>query len=197
MRVEIRSVKKSALTLLAVVVTASVLLPCHASAAPIALAPYRLNDLRAEFNRASERVRIVALLSPTCGGCQRGQRVVQSVFSKYPDDPRIRGFVVWLPMLRSDSEQAAEIQAGAFVDGRLVQRWDGDRAAGDLIAKRLGLSRTAWDVYLLYAPGVKWIDDQPPMPTFWMHQLYPDTGADQRFCLNPTVLLGKVADLLR
>ncbi len=65
------------------------------------------------------------------------------------------------------------------------------------IAKRLGLNRTAWDVYLLYAPGVKWIGDQPPMPTFWMHQLYPDTGADQRFCLNPTVLLGKVADLLR
>ena len=89
------------------------------------------------------------------------------------------------------------MQAGAFVDGRLVQRWDGDRAAGNLIAKRLGLNRTAWDVYLLYAPGVKWIGDQPPMPTFWMHQLYPDTGADQRFCLNPTVLLGKVADLLR
>jgi hypothetical protein len=107
MRVEIRSVRKSAHTLLAVIVTASVLLPCHASAAPIALAPYRLNDLRAEFNRASDRVRIVALLSPTCGG------------------------------------------------------------------------------------------DQPPMPAFWMHQLYADTGADQRFCLNPTVLLGKVADLLR
>ena len=197
MRVEIRSVRKNANTLLALVITASVLLPCRASSAPIALASYRLNDLRAEFNRASERVRIVALLSPTCGECQRVQRVVQSVFSKYPDDPRIRGFVVWLPMLRSDSEQAAEMQAGAFVDGRLLQRWDGDRAAGNLIAKRLGLNRTAWDVYLLYAPGVKWIGDQPPMPTFWMHQLYPDTGADQRFCLNPTVLLGKVADLLR
>src|SRR2546428_18945 len=41
------------------------------------------------------------------------------------------------------------------------------------------------------------MDDQPPMPVFWMHQLYPETGADQRFCLNPTVSLGKVADLLR
>jgi len=84
MRVEIRSVRKNANTLLAVVITASVLLPCRAFSAPIALAPYRVNDLRAEFNRASERVRIVALLSPTCGGCQRGQRVVQSVFSKNP-----------------------------------------------------------------------------------------------------------------
>jgi len=102
MRVEIRSVRKNARSLLTVIVTASVLLPCLASAEPIALAPYRLNDLRAEFNRASERVRLVALLSPTCGGCQRGQRVVQSIFSKYPDDARIRGFVVWLPMLRSD-----------------------------------------------------------------------------------------------
>ena len=27
---------------------------------------------------------MIALLSPTCGVCQKGQRVVQSVFSKYP-----------------------------------------------------------------------------------------------------------------
>jgi hypothetical protein len=130
-------------------------------------------------------VRVVALLSPTCGGCQRGQRVVQSVFSKYPHDPRLRGFVVWLPMLRTDSEQAAEMQAGAFVDGRLVQRWDGDRAAGDLIAKRLGLNRTAWNVYLL------------------MHRARNGSAISLRCrrsgCINsiPTVLLGEVADLLR
>ena len=61
----------------------------------------------------------------------------------------------------------------------------------------IGLNCTVWDVYLLNAPGVKWIGDQPPMPTFWMHQLFAETGADQRFCLNPTVFLGRIDDLLR
>ena len=166
------------------------------SAKPVALGAYRTQQLRDEFNRASDRVRVVALLSPTCGICQKGQRVVQSVFSKYPNDARLRGFVVWLPMLPSDSKEAAGAQAASFVDQRLVQQWDGDRASGNLMAKTLALKGSAWDVYLLYARGVKWTGEQPPPPTFWMHQLRAEDGADQRACLNPAVFVGKVAALL-
>jgi periplasmic mercuric ion binding protein len=167
------------------------------AAKPVSLAGYRTDELRAEFNRASDRVRVVALLSPTCGICQKGQRVVQSVFAKNANDARLRGFVVWLPMLPSDSKESAGAQAASFVDGRLMQQWDGDRASGNLLAKTLGLKGSAWDVYLLYAPGVKWTGDQPPAPTFWMHQLREESGADQRACLNPAVFEGKVAELLR
>ena len=167
------------------------------AAKPVSLAGYRTDELRAEFNRASDRVRVVALLSPTCGICQKGQRVVQSVFAKNANDARLRGFVVWLPMLPSDSKDSAGAQAASFVDGRLMQQWDGDRASGNLLAKTLGLKGAAWDVYLLYAPGVKWTGEQPPAPTFWMHQLREESGADQRACLNPAVFEGKVAELLR
>lgn len=167
------------------------------AAKPVSLAGYRTDELRTEFNRASDRVRVVALLSPTCGICQKGQRVVQSVFSKHANDARLRGFVVWLPMLPSDSKESAGAQAASFVDGRMMQQWDGDRASGNLLAKTLGLKGSAWDVYLLYAPGVKWTGDQPPAPTFWMHQLREESGADQRACLNPAVFEGKVAELLR
>jgi copper chaperone CopZ len=163
----------------------------------ISLAAYRAEELRDEFNRASDRVRVVALLSPTCSYCQHGQRVVQSVFSKFSADQRLRGFVVWLPMLPTDDERAAMAQAGAFTDARLRQEWDGSRASGVLLSKTLNLKRAAWDVYLLYAPGVKWTGDVPPQPTFWMHQLRADSGADQKACLNPAVFLSKVAELLR
>jgi mercuric ion binding protein len=166
------------------------------SAKPVALGAYRTQQLRDEFNRAGDRVRVVALLSPTCGVCQKGQRVVQSVFSRYPNDARLRGFVVWLPMLPSDSRETAAAQAASFVDQRLVQQWDGDRASGNLMAKTLALKGAAWDVYLLYAPGVTWTGEQPPAPTFWMHQLRAEDGADQRACLNPAVFAGKVAALL-
>ena len=166
------------------------------AAKPVALGAYHAQQLRDEFNRASDRVRVVALLSPTCGVCQKGQRVVQSVFSKYPNDRRLRGFVVWLPMLPSDSKETAGAQAASFVDQRLVQQWDGDRSSGNLMAKTLALKGSAWDVYLLYAPGVKWAGDQPPAPTYWMHQLRAEDGADQRACLNPAVFTAKVAALL-
>ena len=164
---------------------------------PVSLAAYRADDLRTEFNRASDRVRVVALLSPTCGICQKGQRVLQSVFARHANDARLRGFVVWLPMLPSDSRESAGAQAASFMDKRLMQRWDGDRASGNSLAKTLGLKGSAWDVYLVYAPGVTWAADQPPAPTFWMHQLREESGADQRRCLNPAVFEGKVAELLR
>ncbi len=167
-----------------------------ATSKPIALPSYRLDALRTEFNNASDQVRVVALLSPTCGFCQKGQRVVESVFTKYPNDNRLRGFVVWLPMLASDSESAAGAQAGTFVDARVAQQWDGERMSGKVVAKTLNLRGNAWDVYMLYAPGVKWTGEAPPAPTFWMHQLRAETGADQRVCLNPSVFLGKVANLL-
>ena len=162
----------------------------------VALPSYRLEELREAFNKASHRVRVVSLLSPTCGHCQNGQRVVEAVFSKYRNDERLRGFVIWLPILPNDDEAAAAAQAGAFVDRRLIQQWDRDRASGRLVAKTLNLKGNAWDVYMLYAPGVKWTGDTPPAPTFWMHQLRAETGADQRACLNPSVFMRKVANLL-
>ena len=167
-----------------------------ATAKPIQLSSYRADELRNAFNHASGQVRVVALLSPTCGECQKGQRVVQSVFAKYPNEQRLRGFVVWLPMLPGDTERTAGAQAGTFVDARVAQQWDRDRALGTLVSKTLSLKGQAWDVYLLYAPGVKWTGETPPAPTFWMHQLREEHGADQRLCLNPTVFLNKVASLL-
>ena len=45
--------------------------------------------------------------------------------------------------------------------------------------------------------GVKWTGDNPPQPTFWMHQLRAESGADQKACLNPTVFLSKVGEILK
>jgi hypothetical protein len=167
-----------------------------AGEAAVKLTLYRAEAFRQNFNRARNRVRVVALLSPTCGACQHGQRVVQTVFAKFSGDERLRGFVVWLPMLSSDSERAAANQAAAFTDRRLRQEWDAKRSSGALLARTLKLQGPAWDVYLLYAPGVKWTGENPPPPTFWMHQLRVENGADQSMCLNPAVFVSKVHDLL-
>lgn len=163
--------------------------------ASVGLPGLRLEELRSQFNAAGQSVRLLAILSPSCPACQQGQGVVKSVFEKFRSG-RLKGFLIWLPILSSDSAPLARRQAEAFEDRRVVQRWDVDSRIGEAFAGSLDLRGTAWDVYLLYAPGVKWEGDAPPAPTFWMHQLPAQTGADSRLCLNPGRLMREVERLL-
>ncbi len=127
--------------------------------------------------------------------CQEGQAVVREIFEKATDRD-LQGFIVWLPMLPGDSIEAAATQSQAFQDRRMSQGWDGERQIGDLFAETLELTRTAWDVYLLYPPNVKWTEKRPPLPSFWMHQLPSEWGADQELRLDAARLSHEVLALL-
>jgi len=162
------------------------------------VAPLDLKAMKEWFNGASGSVRVVSLLSPTCGLCQSGHGVLKSVFSGIGAKD-LRGYIAWLPMKPADDPGTAALQAATFRDARLSESWDGDRAAGALFARMLKVKGTAWDVYLLYPRGVLWEGDAPPAPSFWMHQLQAEDGADQKLCLDPArlrretiALLGKV-----
>jgi hypothetical protein len=153
--------------------------------------------LREAFNRDSDSVRVISLLSPTCGDCQAGHRVMRSVFKK-EKAKSLRGYMVWLPMVEGDSSEAATAQASRLSDKRVVlQGWDGERAIGELFRSTLNLTRTAWDVYLIYAPGVKWEGKEPPAPSSWMHQLRADSGADPKLCLNAPAFAKKLGTEIR
>jgi hypothetical protein len=91
-------------------------------------------------------------------------------------------------MLNGDEQATAAKQADELNDPRVTQVWDPERAMGELTATTLGLSSTAWDVYLVYPAGVTWDADEPPSPAFWMHQLPSETGADQSLRLDPDAL---------
>jgi len=151
-------------------------------------------DLRKEFNASSQKIRIVALLSPTCPECQSGHAVVGRVLKKFPS-PRLQALLVWEPMRDGDSPAAAAEQAETVRDVRISQGWDSSRDVGTLFGATLDLHQIAWDVYLIYKPGITWEGQQPPQPTFWMHQL---AGADPSLllCVNPTRLSTEVGKLL-
>ncbi len=155
-----------------------------------------LDLLQQRFNADSDKLRVVALLSPTCGGCLRGARAIQqSVLDKYPDlDAAVH--VVWLPMLGSDSEASAKKTSLMYSDSRVHQYWDAEKTSGwaytnDLfsdmgermkkaIAGDEQLQRDVqprgqgamWDIYMLYEPGVKW-GETVPEPTSWVWQMIP------------------------
>jgi hypothetical protein len=116
---------------------------------------------------------------------------MQNVLKNVPDD-WLRTYIVWLPMFPGDSQDWAKIRSGEFSDQRLTYYWDGDRLTGQQWQKALGISRTAWDVYLLYGADTQW-DKEPAAPNFWMHQLGGVTNAPR---LNEPAFEAKVKELL-
>lgn len=150
--------------------------------------------VRKEFNTSSDKVRIVALLSPTCAGCRSGHGVVGQVLKKF-SSPQLKAILVWEPMRDGDNPAAATHQAEAVRDPRITQGWNENKNVGKLFGETLDLHDIAWDVYLVYKPRIKWEAQQPPRPTFWMHQLQ---GVDPKLllCENPARLSAEVGKLL-
>ena len=98
-------------------------------------------------------------------------------------DPRLKVFVIWEPILPKDSFDAVEDATAILKDEwRARQFWDPLAESGKRIKKLLGLeiANPAWDIYMLYPPGVKW-RDATPKPEYWMHQItFKPGGNDER-----------------
>lgn len=96
------------------------------------------------------------------------QRHVLSVLN----DPTLVVDAIWTPILPSDHGITPECRT-RLPDPRVRHWWDENRWARRAFREPLKLpERTpAWDVYLVYAPGVRWENKVPPPPTFFMHQL--------------------------
>ena len=88
------------------------------------------------------------------------------------DDPSLRAYVAWVPVLPEDVEPPDEETVGLVPDARARHFWDGEGHLPKLFHSVLGLPTDwpAWDVYLIYPPGVTW-GDAPPSPSYWEHQL--------------------------
>ncbi|NNF05264.1 MAG: hypothetical protein HKN21_00755 [Candidatus Eisenbacteria bacterium] len=81
-------------------------------------------------------------------------------------------YAVWEPMLKTDTERSARKATSLLPDARVQNYWTRTTSVGELFQKPINLTtEPAWDVYLVYEPGVVWEGDSPPKPTFFMHQL--------------------------
>jgi len=148
--------------------------------------------LRAAFNADAGTVRVVALVSPTCGACLRGAADLQTGVFATIRDPKLRGYIVWVPKLDGHETNVPEA-THTVADPRARHFWD---AAGYLVHAydhTLHLGQDAWDVYLLYGPDTRWDGPDPPQPQYWMTQL---GGADgptldpKTFADHTRILLG-------
>jgi hypothetical protein len=83
----------------------------------------------------------------------------------------VRIYVVWVPK-QGGKEKDVTPATATVPDPRARHYWD---AAGTLLRTfrpALGLKGDAWDVYLIYPPGVRWGGGALPAPLHWMHQLW-------------------------
>ncbi|MFL6335031.1 MAG: hypothetical protein ACJ754_17100 [Pyrinomonadaceae bacterium] len=111
------------------------------------------------------------------------------------NDPNVRAYVVWVPMLEMD-EAAAVAEATKFLPDRRVRHfWDAKGTLKEAYASvlQLGEGQTAWDVYFAYGRDAEWKAERPPDPAYWMHQL-SQLGQERR--LDPTQFAAEVNKLL-
>jgi hypothetical protein len=81
-------------------------------------------------------------------------------------------YAVWEPILRTDDERSSRKATALFQDARVVNYWTDSQDFGEAFQPVIELTtEPAWDVYLVYPPGVVWQGDEPPRPGFFMHQL--------------------------
>jgi hypothetical protein len=72
-------------------------------------------DVRKEFNTSGDKVRILALLSLTCPGCQPGYAVVGRRLERF-SSPQLQAILIWEPMRTEDSPAAAMQRVAAVHD---------------------------------------------------------------------------------
>lgn len=117
------------------------------------------------------------------------------VLSRIPDQD-LRAYVIWVPMYRG-MERDVPDASREVADPRSHHYWDGNSASMRAVRATLGITEDAWDVFLLYPPGVKWQGEHPPQPEFWMHQL--ESGGKPRVngpLLDADILLARTRAVL-
>ncbi len=149
-------------------------------------------SLQEVFNQDTGHVRMVALLSPSCGYCIKGYRYMRKILDEVQDE-RLKMYVVWEPMLSGDSKKLATRMSRKAKDPRMVyQAWDNERVTGKTWQASMDLPGIAWDVYFLYGPDTEWADNGPSQPVYWQHQ---GAGGQENW-LDYDKLKAKVEEML-
>lgn len=139
-----------------------------------------LTKLKADFNAMSDKLRLLFISGPSCGICLRGTNDLnEAIVGSLQNDARVHTFVVYVPTLGAEEKHVAA--AVPLMEGpRVSHYWDPEGRSGLELKETLGIDLYAWDVWLMYEPGVRWeAGDTPPVPSFWQHQL-PGLPANQR-----------------
>ena len=108
----------------------------------------------------------------------------------------LAAYAVWEPILRTDDARSSRKATTLLPDSRVRHFWTGTQDLGELFQPAIELTtEPAWDVYLVYPPGVKWDGQGPPRPAYFMHQLAGRLPEDRM--LNGEILAERIQALTK
>lgn len=138
-------------------------------------------ELRDAFNEAEGTVRLLFVVDPICPGCLRNLDDINEALLSTTDDPRLRTFVVYVPVLGPEEKDVGP--AADLVENSHAQHyWNPSGAFGWELTKVAGLADDdgepvyAWDVWAIYGPEANWNGALPPKPQRLMHNLWALDG---------------------
>jgi hypothetical protein len=137
--------------------------------------------VRTAFNADAGKVRVLMLVSPTCGACLQGAAEVSEQVGAINQGQTVPLYVLWVPR-RGGREKDVPAATRVVADNSAREFWDGNDRLGIAYRQVLGWRGNAWDVYMLYGPKAQWNSDLPPAPDFFMHQTSekgPQLDADE------------------
>jgi hypothetical protein len=152
--------------------------------------------LKDQFNKDQGRVRVLMILSPTCGTCRMGARLVERHLQEALKDPGLSVTIVWEAIGPHDTLETAAQSAALLADERIHHFWAPGRFASTAFQAPLGVQKTtAWDVFLVFDKGKRWTDAPPAVDRF-MHNLKTHEELPKDRLLNAETLAGEVRSLL-
>jgi hypothetical protein len=125
--------------------------------------------VRAAFNADAGTVRVVMVVSPTCGACLEGASEVSQQVAAINQGKTVPLYVLWVPR-KGGKEKDVPNATRVIADSWAHEFWDGNNLLGVQYRQVLGWRGDAWDVYMVYGPKAQWNGDLPPVPDFVMHQ---------------------------
>lgn len=139
---------------------------------PVVSLSESIEPLRKQFNAATSRPRVIALLSPTSKAGMDGSDALAAALlsGAVVNGPDV--IIIWVNLLHGDTAAEADRAAERFAGGRTTQFYDAKgRAAWSFGAATLGEQRKGvWNTYVYYRPGALWSID-PPRPEDWLHEM--------------------------
>lgn len=125
--------------------------------------------VKTAFNADAGSVRVLMVVSPTCGACLEGASEVSQQVAGINQGKAAPLYVVWVPR-RGGREKDVPAATRVIADPSAHEFWDGNNLLGEQYKQVLGWRGNAWDVYMLYGRKAEWNGDLPPTPDFFVHQ---------------------------
>ncbi|MGH0002038.1 hypothetical protein ACQU0X_26175 [Pseudovibrio ascidiaceicola] len=153
-----------------------------------------LTQLKEQFNKDKGKVRVVAILGPTCGGCLLGMRDVNNaLLEKEKDNPDLVTYLVYVPTLGAQEQDISNTK-GLITSDRVYEYWDETGEIGKEFQSKLGLDDYIWDAWFVFDSDAQW-NQTIPDDYYWMRRATRGT-ADDGAPLNGNAFAEQVNELL-